>query len=131
MLAIVLSSLISIHAPREGGDNINASAPYTAGEFQSTPPARGATSAMASMSEPPIFQSTPPRGGRRVGFAPVGGQLPISIHAPCEGGDMLPRTGTELIHISIHTPARGATVISAELLARMLFQSTPPARGAT
>ena len=56
---------ISIHAPREGGDDYNKLLVYNCQEFQSTPPARGATpmtaSALASTLE---FQSTPPaRGG--------------------------------------------------------------------
>ena len=38
-----LSSSISIHAPREGGDDHEAFYQYRKSEFQSTPPARGAT----------------------------------------------------------------------------------------
>ena len=75
---------ISIHAPREGGDSRTtpSSSPLT--RFQPTPPARGATSAMASMSEPPIFQSTPPRGGRPNMGVAIPGRT-ISIHAPARG----------------------------------------------
>ena len=56
---------ISIHAPREGGDE-KIDCPYSGLiEFQSTPPARGATyEAVVGMSE-----------------------SGISIHAPREGGD--------------------------------------------
>ena len=56
---------ISIHAPREGGDH--SSAPVTAMPdlFQSTPPARGATAAVCRLH----LHSA------------------ISIHAPREGGD--------------------------------------------
>ena len=35
---------ISIHAPREGGDHIGLLVIPAQGQFQSTPPARGATS---------------------------------------------------------------------------------------
>ena len=58
-------SAISIHAPREGGDETLVLGKATIAQFQSTPPARGAT--------PPDCR--PP--WRR----------PISIHAPREGGD--------------------------------------------
>ena len=34
---------ISIHAPREGGDLVIATASHLTDKFQSTPPARGAT----------------------------------------------------------------------------------------
>ena len=57
--------VISIHAPREGGDVSVDSGPSFASEFQSTPPARGATVA---------------RAVRAV-------IVDISIHAPREGGD--------------------------------------------
>ena len=79
--------------------------------FQSTPPARGATIAhsliLPSLSD---FNPRPPRGGR-----PVDGGVQvvlesISIHAPREGGDLF---------------CVGST------MPPYLFQSTPPARGAT
>ena len=59
-----LAGAISIHAPREGGDNHSY---YIAGvnsPFQSTPPARGAT-VNARRAHPPKspFQSTPPARG--------------------------------------------------------------------
>ena len=41
---------ISIHAPREGGDAPNAHRMPSAKSFQSTPPARGATSIHSPMS---------------------------------------------------------------------------------
>ena len=58
--------LISIHAPREGGDLASA-IPFLLvfDKFQSTPPARGAT----------------------VRYDALGDKHGISIHAPREGGD--------------------------------------------
>ena len=56
---------ISIHAPREGGDGMAGRVLERGGEFQSTPPARGATT-LAVPKHP---------------------QAAISIHAPREGGD--------------------------------------------
>ena len=62
---IAKAAKISIHAPREGGDNRPASLVSSSTPFQSTPPARGAT-----------FD------GVRIVIA-----RNISIHAPREGGD--------------------------------------------
>ena len=58
--------MISIHAPREGGDITEEAVWYTPDGFQSTPPARGATSCCRTRS---ALQR-------------------ISIHAPREGGDL-------------------------------------------
>ena len=101
--------------------------------FQSTPPARGATWARHVDSpnqnfnpRPPRggrhwlvvkilasqldFNPRPPRGGRRRGTGKTFGALRISIHAPREGGDVGCETNNDF---------------------DLLFQSTPPARGAT
>ena len=56
---------ISIHAPREGGDHHNGNPYSDCLEFQSTPPARGATQTQLYS----ILREK------------------ISIHAPREGGD--------------------------------------------
>ena len=56
---------ISIHAPREGGDTFTKTVALEDIEFQSTPPARGATKDMLEQFR----------------------QITISIHAPREGGD--------------------------------------------
>ena len=58
--------VISIHAPREGGDPRLNTFHHLLHLFQSTPPARGATVALIARSGSPLF---------------------ISIHAPREGGD--------------------------------------------
>ena len=81
-------------------------------QFQSTPPARGATS------------------GFRLGF---GVRVNISIHAPREGGDAVwGELCDDIVKISIHAPREGGDkrwVKTATAL--LIFQSTPPARGAT
>ena len=59
---------ISIHAPREGGDQQAGSRSCAGFSFQSTPPARGATMYFLYAS----FKV-----------------MVISIHAPREGGDVL------------------------------------------
>ena len=56
----------------------------------------------------------------------------ISIHAPREGGDRVPAFGVADIRISIHVPREGGDWQSAETPDSInIFQSTPPARGAT
>ena len=102
-------------------------------EFQSTPPARGATAVVEERLLQSLISIHAPREG---GDADVELQLlrieVISIHAPREGGDAS-------IHISMCSsgsfqstpPARGATVQLTSPLAPSIFQSTPPARGAT
>ena len=56
---------ISIHAPREGGDDADRARLGIIEQFQSTPPARGAT----------------------INNADRDSNSSISIHAPREGGD--------------------------------------------
>ena len=59
--------------------------------------------------------------------------LGISIHAPREGGDFIPYWSKRFdSHISIHAPREGGDLIFRKSLVYLLiFQSTPPARGAT
>ena len=54
---------ISIHAPREGGDIILHIEQEAGALFQSTPPARGATSMDLTLARIEQFQSTPPARG--------------------------------------------------------------------
>ena len=146
---------ISIHAPREGGDERQADAqnlrprdfnprPPRGGRrsassggafvqaFQSTPPARGATSGKPTLKIYDLvisihapreggdvlqvaavhlfkhFNPRPPRGGRPHVFRPLPGLPVISIHAPREGGDDYMEQGySEKEAISIHAPREG------------------------
>ena len=170
--------MISIHAPREGGDFIDEVSliwdnhfnprPPRGGRllcvilsilitrFQSTPPARGATLVCAvdcrnfriSIHAPReggdspgstgvpshgYFNPRPPRGGRLCLCGTAIELSCISIHAPREGGDTaVPVSCRPLFSIFQSTPpARGATGLLLFLFGWGLFQSTPPARGAT
>ena len=79
--------------------------------FQSTLPARGATTAHQD-------------GGRS--------HKDISIHAPREGSDGADRRHHHHSGISIHAPREGSDYNTFEVvLCPALFQSTLPARGAT
>ena len=58
---------ISIHAPREGGDDADMSGASTILQFQSTPPARGATlTGSSARLVTTNFNPRPPRGGRHL-----------------------------------------------------------------
>ena len=56
----------------------------------------------------------------------------ISIHAPREGGDTLVRSRIAGRDISIHAPREGGDKLEDRSSGMsFVFQSTPPARGAT
>ena len=58
--------------------------------------------------------------------------LGISIHAPREGGDgLITRRSKRLKLFQSTPPARGATINNHIVVNPCRFQSTPPARGAT
>ena len=125
--------------------------------FQSTHPARGATSAVADRSEVSSrFQSTHPARGATAALNMIYSDYVISIHAPREGCDGLrqmpklrpnnfnPRTPRGVrpwstLHtsqsgvISIHAPREGCDLSTTTAWTRWRteFQSTHPARGAT
>ena len=124
--------------------------------FQSTPPARGATSGSCRYPRrSQNFNPRPPRGGRLIPVLSTSVQPTISIHAPREGGDWRssppptwwlyfnprpPRggrrdvtvTAAPVYAISIHAPREGGDhMTTAAATTKRIFQSTPPARGAT
>ena len=171
--------MISIHAPRAGGDlfdgctvyyqkHFNPRPPcggrraYAAGgrwpaRFQSTPPVRGATIIPADQFDvQQVFQSTPPVRGAtatptpkiffRVGFQstpPVRGAtytdtelraitVNFNPRPPCGGRRRTSAFSTQPSAISIHAPrAGGDFYCNTNWCKNMLFQSTPPVRGAT
>ena len=102
--------LISIHAPRTGSDVTNHRFGSPSSTFQSTLPARGATSV-----------STLPSSS-----------LIISIHAPRTGSDNSEAVQAGKEKISIHAPRTGSDLVFWQGVPRYIaFQSTLPARGAT
>ena len=133
-----IHTLISIHAPRAGRDQIlsltaqadshfNPRAPCGArphsggisgstGIFQSTRPVRGATTrAVATLNEFDLFQSTRPVRGATIenGLHMVQGI--ISIHAPRAGRDSLCFLSSSHKHLFQSTrPVRGATRVDGE-----------------
>ena len=85
LLELVL--LISIHAPREGGDLILTCQLCVCRAFQSTPPARGATTMAQWLRSNWNISIHAPREGGDTTAVKEGSKWTISIHAPREGGD--------------------------------------------
>jgi len=102
--------IVSIHAPRVGGDKIARVPRNVVRSFNPRPPRGGRQSPNYSASSSSSFNPRPPRGGRQ----------------QREGGD------TPCLQFQSTPPAWGATTFGAITMphARM-FQSTPPAWGAT
>ena len=131
--AMPLSSVISIHVPREGHDvklyfmtsayrNFNPRAP------------RGARLVYRSSSSfPPRFQSTCPARGTTQYSPVLPGLYLISIHVPREGHDYREATSSKGRYGFQSTcPARGTTTLAQPpFFYNYIFQSTCPARGTT
>ena len=127
------TALISIHAPRTGSDVHRTSQTVAHSAFQSTLPARGATSTVSDTAHASThFNPRSPHGERRKTTLPVD-----------SANDFNPRSPHGERHLSIPVfptwrlfqstlPARGATVSeAANISPHGAFQSTLPARGAT
>ena len=91
------STVIPIHAPREGCD----------------PGGRACTGLLTD------FNPRTPRGVRRPGAGRLHHQMPISIHAPREGCDGIgvPAGHDPLLHFNPRTP-RGVRRVSCNLVCR-------------
>ena len=124
---------ISIHAPREGGDYLKQKYGIRKVQFQSTPPARGATQGRSnSLTNHKYFNPRPPRGGRLEHVIAEDCEPIISIHAPREGGDLaLWQYLYAPKHFNPRPPRGGRPALRLLVIVVPLFQSTPPARGAT
>ena len=105
--------------PREGSDTSISCAMSEALIFQSTPPARGATSSVLSCRwRVHYFNPRPPRGERRLTFSGSGHDSPISIHAPREGSDHRHFDARFRDCISIHAPREGSDKVASICLWR-------------
>ena len=108
------SYIISIHAPRTGSDHAQASSGCKHLRFQSTLPARGATSLrFPSRKGSPKFQSTlPARGATQQRQHLLLHLHWISIHAPRTGSDTIAyKMAEQETQISIHAPRTGSDEI--------------------
>ena len=98
---------ISIHAPREGGDDIGGVQLIDV-DISIHAPREGGDSTRLLMSGTPVdFNPRPPRGGRHDSDEPEEDEDEISIHAPREGGDVRLLHFFQFNRISIHAPREG------------------------
>ena len=98
---------ISIHAAREGGDDIAISDGITGFVFQSTPPVKAATDAVCNALRFREFQSTPPVKAATDVYTKTYTGMVISIHAAREGGDPPTTFSPSNTSISIHAAREG------------------------
>ena len=84
-------TLISIHAPREGGDLTDLQAKVDANAISIHAPREGGDMGqLCQRAGPPgYFNPRPPRGGRPPQNSSLLDNVLISIHAPREGGDLM------------------------------------------
>ncbi len=150
--ALSMNSLfVSIHAPRAGRDRPLLRQFTCLLAFQSTRPARGATStSSAARGRHLCFNPRAPRGARRYDLVMPMGDPEVSIHAPRAGRDrrdhlrgiclrwfQSTRPARDphrqaLDAVSIHAPRAGRDRFSSRPESfPPEFQSTRPARGAT
>ena len=123
--------LISIHAPREGGDQCPDNLLPDGEDFNPRPPRGGRLSRFINQS-PFIsnFNPRPPRGGRLKRWQPTQVYLSISIHAPREGGDCYLKIPDFFLIISIHAPREGGDQSrKAERQGTLYFNPRPPRGG--
>ena len=78
---------ISIHAPREGGDQRHRRCKAQFCHFNPRPPRGGRRRGRSPAHQYGDFNPRPPRGGRHYGYFDKLRYSAISIHAPREGGD--------------------------------------------
>ena len=119
---------VSIHAPARRA-TVPAAPPTNKPLFQSTPPHGGRPPSVRRSGCRWRFQSTPPHGGRPVTDRPVGDSILVSIHAPARRATVCPEHADHLPQVSIHAPARRATPSTSSLASLTTFQSTPPHGG--
>ena len=117
---------VSIHAPAWEATDVEDEF-YTLREFQSTPPRGRRRLTYKRDTTGNAFQSTPPRGRRR--GALLGQHLmdrQVSIHAPAWEATFAQLITHHYSTVSIHAPAWEATRVGDGIRRRLLFQSTPP-----
>ena len=120
---------VSIHAPARGATRrgITVSLPRL---FQSTPPRGGRRSSFSHSNRSTLFQSTPPRGGRRKWLRRHRDRCISFNPRPRAGGDLRGRHMVMGGGVSIHAPARGAThSASGQHHVRYCFNPRPRAGG--
>ena len=133
MVAVVfVQLLISIHAPREGGDAAMA-VDNDFSEISIHAPREGGDVADQMQDQSSSISIHAPReGGDNRRLPEIFQHTEISIHAPREGGDdSCPRNFSMVKYFNPRPPRGGRPYRQSFLTSLSRFQSTPPARGAT
>ena len=114
--------------PRAGGDTRLLYVKILSKKVSIHAPARGATKGTLENQWLEMFQSTPPRGGRR---SLESSRLSTGCFnpRPRAGGDDRGSHWARWFMVSIHAPARGATHLVHTAGTQEPFQSTPPRGG--
>ena len=122
---------ISIHAPREGGDDRCAASSHPGRKFQSTPPARGATVQLHPDREISAFQSTPPARGATAASNKTAAESLFQSTPPARGATLRRHFLTYSTDISIHAPREGGDrgYLRQHGLCRTDFNPRPPRGG--
>ena len=103
----LIDALVSIRAPREGGDGHGCWWLWRGCWFQSAPPVKGATTPDRLAFGGITFQSAPPVKGATVDARACGRARDVSIRAPREGGDFFVVGGFIVRVVSIRAPREG------------------------
>ena len=98
---------ISIHAPREGRDERPAARTFARSRFQSTRPARGATSQTRTWLPSWLFQSTRPARGATYQHLAFVQLVAFQSTRPARGATMVSIAVACKTIISIHAPREG------------------------
>ena len=123
---------ISIHAPREGGDLVFLEIFHSSTDFNPRPPRGGRRVEQTHSISIQHFNPRPPRGGRLRRGRLSWSAFDFNPRPPRGGRLRLQLSLRGLLLISIHAPREGGdSAGSMRSRHRVVFQSTPPARGAT
>ena len=132
-VASAYRDLISIHAPREGGDLVGSRYVLKECGISIHAPREGGDAGRpAGSSADRYFNPRPPRGGRRLEQTAEGREYLFQSTPPARGATPMLTSRSAPGEISIHAPREGGDSLFGDAESQTLgFQSTPPARGAT
>ncbi len=103
---------VSIHAPARGATPSSLRVESTVGMFQSTPPRGGRRGSPPGPRRCSCFNPRPRAGGDATQFLNLSRLTGVSIHAPARGATSGLPGACGPASVSIHAPARGATDLS-------------------
>ena len=129
----VYVAFISIHVPREGSDFLLFLRPCPRSSISIHAPREGSDGAYSGHEPSGCYISIhAPREGSDVTISQVPNGGTISIHAPREGSDYLASPYcTVYKHFNPRPPRGERLYVKINVIRGCIFQSTPPARGAT